>query len=68
MTRKLLGLLQALFIVLAVLAVAAAHWFEVLTGLDPDAGSGLLEYLIAAAFLALAITCHWLRTRRAATA
>ena len=40
---------------LFVLTLINAEWIEALTGLEPDAGSGALEFLIAAAFLVAAV-------------
>lgn len=49
--------------VLALLTVIWAEWIELLTGLDPDRGSGELEWLITGAFALIAITCSLLAQR-----
>jgi hypothetical protein len=48
-------LLAAISAGLFVLTLINAEWIEALTGLEPDAGSGALEFLIAAAFLVAAV-------------
>ena len=42
---------------LAVVTVTWRDWIESSFGIDPDKHSGSLEWLIAAAFLAMAVTC-----------
>ena len=40
---------------LCVLTIAFPEWIEELTGLEPDAGSSALEWIIAGAFLVAAM-------------
>lgn len=57
---------------LAVLTLITREWIELLFGIDPDKGSGALEWAIAAAlFVAsavLALIARWDRKRQIATA
>ena len=48
---------------LFVVTLISAEWIEELTGWEPDGGSGELEWLIAAAFLAAAVVFAWLGRR-----
>jgi len=48
------AILAVLAAALGVLTVVVPAWIEVLTGLDPDAGSGTLEVLIAVGLFAVA--------------
>lgn len=49
--------LAAISAALSVLTLVTPEWIEELTGLEPDAGSGGLEWIIAGAFLAGAVVC-----------
>jgi hypothetical protein len=54
MTKRRIALL-ALSLGLLILTLAHPAWIEAVTGLDPDHGSGLVEYLIVAGCAALAL-------------
>ncbi len=45
------------------LTLVTREWFELLTGIDPDGGSGSLELLIAGSLLAIAATSAFLARR-----
>jgi ABC-type Mn2+/Zn2+ transport system permease subunit len=53
-TFAIIGLL------LAALTAISAEWIEELTGLEPDAASGALEWVITIAFAVAAVTLGWL--------
>jgi hypothetical protein len=57
--------LAAVFVVLAVITVTTPQWIEALFGIDPDRGSGALEWLIVALFGLLAVVAAGLGTRDA---
>ena len=48
---------------LCVLTLVFPEWIEALTGLEPDAGSGELEWVIAGIFLAAAVVSALLANR-----
>lgn len=49
--------------VLCVLTLVFPAWIEKLTGLEPDAGSGALEWIIAGIFLVAAVVSAVLASR-----
>ena len=48
---------------LCVLTLVFPEWIEELTGLEPDAGSGALEWIIAGVFLVAAVVSAGLARR-----
>jgi hypothetical protein len=62
-------------LVLAVLTLVTRDWVELVTGTDPDGGSGALEWGVVAALLVLALavlggtlaTAEWRHARPAST-
>ncbi len=65
MNRRVLveGLLAGVAAVLAVVTAVNAEWIEWLTGWDPDAGSGGLEWAIAGGFAVAALAAGLLARR-----
>jgi hypothetical protein len=55
--------LAAAFAVLAGLTAVAPQWIEAATGLDPEGGSGTLEWLVVACFGLAAAGCGALAGR-----
>jgi ABC-type thiamin/hydroxymethylpyrimidine transport system permease subunit len=49
--------------VLCVLTLVFPQWIEELTGLEPDAGSGALEWIVAGIFLVAAVVSGVLARR-----
>ena len=43
--------------ILGILTIVSQEWIEALFGIDPDGGSGLLEWLIVVVLLAIAAAC-----------
>lgn len=64
--------LSALAAGLAVLTLVTREWIELLFGIDPDQGSGALEWAVVVALfvvsLGLALIASWDRMRQIATA
>ena len=55
--------LAAISAALCVLTLVFPEWIEELTGLEPDAGSGALEWIIAGVFLVAAVVSTVLARR-----
>ena len=49
--------------VLFLLTLVTREWFELLTGLDPDGGSGALEFALAGGLLVIAASSAMLARR-----
>ena len=58
-------ILAAVFVVLAVITLTTPQWIEALFGIDPDRGSGALEWVIVTLFGLLAVVAAGLGTRDA---
>ena len=50
------AVVAALGVALFVLTLFTREWIEILTGFDPDGGSGSLEFALAIGLLAIAVT------------
>lgn len=48
---------------LLILTLISREWIEQIFGVDPDGGSGALEWLIVAGLLAVAVVSSWLASR-----
>ena len=57
--------LAAVFVVLAVITLTTPQWIEIVFRVDPDRGSGALEWVIVAGFGLLAVVAAALGTRDA---
>jgi hypothetical protein len=57
--------LAGVFLILALVTVLNPEWIETVFHIDPDRGSGALEWLIVAAFGILAVVSASLGTRTA---
>ncbi|WP_344097696.1 hypothetical protein [Microbacterium deminutum] len=57
--------LAGVFAILAILTAVNPQWIETLFGVDPDRGSGALEWIIVAVFGVLALLAAGLGTRTA---
>nr|WP_315267371.1 hypothetical protein [Microbacterium lemovicicum] len=55
--------LAALFLAVAVVTVIEPEWIEVVFGIDPDRGSGALEWVIVLALGVLAVVAAGLGAR-----
>lgn len=55
--------LACISIALFCLTAVFPEWIEATTGLEPDAGSGALEFLIAGVFLLASVVCATLALR-----
>ena len=53
----------SLGMVLLVLTLVSAEWFEALTGLEPDGGNGSLEWALPVVLLAIAASSAFLARR-----
>lgn len=62
------SVLAALAAALGALTLFVPDWIEVVTGLDPDAGSGAVEILIAVALFAVAGVAAWAARTHSPTA
>ena len=47
-----------------VLTLIRRDWIEAVLSVDPDAGSGALEWVITGGFLTIALTCGFLAHRQ----
>jgi hypothetical protein len=57
------GALAAISVGLLALTLIAPDWIEELTGLEPDAGSGMLEWALVAILALMAVTLGGLAAR-----
>ena len=55
--------LAVIAVVLFVVTLVSEAWIEERTGWEPDGGSGVLEWMIAGAFLVAAIVFTWMGLR-----
>lgn len=58
-------ILAGVFAILAIVTVVNPQWIEAVLRVDPDAGSGALEWLIVAAFGVLALVAAGVGARDA---
>ncbi|WP_200952502.1 hypothetical protein [Agromyces sp. Soil535] len=58
-------ILGAVFVVLAILTLVNPEWIEAIFKVDPDRGSGALEWFIVAIFGVLAVVAAALGTKDA---
>lgn len=67
------AVLAAACVIMAIVTLISREWIEAVFGVDPDGGSGALEWLIVGALAAAAVAAgllarrEWLRTRALAT-
>lgn len=57
--------LAGIFVLLAIVTAVNPQWIETVFGIDPDRGSGALEWIIVASFGVLALVAAGLGTRTA---
>lgn len=57
--------LAAIFVLLAMLTAVNPQWIEAVFGVEPDGGSGGLEWITVAVFGAVAVVAAGLGTRTA---
>jgi hypothetical protein len=57
--------LAGIFVLLAIVTAVNPQWIETVFGIDPDRGSGALEWIIVALFGVLALVAAGLGTRTA---
>ena len=57
--------LAGIFVLLAIVTAVNPQWIETLSGIDPDRGSGALEWIIMGSFGVLALVAAGLGTRTA---
>lgn len=57
--------LAGIFVLLAIMTAVYPQWIETVFGIDPDRGSGALEWIIVASFGVLALAAAGLGTRTA---
>lgn len=55
--------MSSVSVLLLALTAAVPDWFEALTGVEPDSGSGSFELILSASLLAIAFGCG-LQARR----
>ena len=57
--------LAGIFVLLAIVTAVNPQWIETVFGIDPDRGSGALEWIVVASFGVLALVAAGLGTRTA---
>ncbi len=59
MTNARIRIGQGVIVLAAVLTAIVPEWIETVFGIDPDGGSGAVEWLIVAALACLALACEF---------